>query len=96
MANPHVSKPHSLGTLKKELEFAQEDLDEEIDALEKEAAELLQDIRSTVGNLSDLRYGKFSQVAGVGSELGQEVVDGMRTLEQACTDAIGHHEAKVG
>lgn len=50
------------------MEAAEEEIEREIEALEKEAEELLESVNGTVGGLSDLRYGKFGN-AGVGEEV---------------------------
>ena len=68
------------------MDEACEDLEEEIKAMELEAAAVLEDIRATVGDLSDLRYGRFSRVPGVGDELGNETLAGLKKLEQLCND----------
>ena len=46
-------------------------------------------MQETVGNLSDLRYGKFAKVAGAeaGDGLEKRVVQSLKTLEQACTQS---------
>jgi centromere-localized protein 2 len=69
-----------------EMERARADLEAEIEEMEKEAETLLLDIRTTVGDLSDLRYGRFNRTPGGDNELGQEVVEGLKRLEQVCND----------
>jgi centromere-localized protein 2 len=64
-------------------------LEEEIKAMELEAAAVLEDIRTTVGDLSDLRYGRFSRMPGVGDELGKETLASLKKLEQMCDDSSG-------
>lgn len=56
-----------------------EELDATIQDLEKEEAELLQDIKQTVGGMSDLRYGRFSN-----SQLGKQVIDGLQVVQETC------------
>lgn len=60
------------------------DLETEITELEKECVTLLADIESTVGDLSDLRFGKFDQVSGISGDLSQEVIKGLERLEYLC------------
>jgi len=60
------------------------DLEIEISELEKESVTLLADIKSTIGDLSDLRFGKFNRVSGVSSDLSQEVIKGLERLEYLC------------
>ena len=43
--------------------------------MEREAQELLEEIKGKVGGLSDLRYGRFGN-----AEVGKEVVDALRDL----------------
>jgi len=54
-------------------------LEAAIQNLEREEAELLQEIKQTVGGMSDLRYGKFSN-----GQLGQQVADGLRMVRDTC------------
>jgi len=57
------------------------DLEIEIAELEKESVVVLADIKSTIGDLSDLRFGKFNRAS---SELSQDVMKGMERLEHLC------------
>jgi len=61
------------------------DLETEITELEKESATLLADIKSTIDDLSDLRYGKFNRVSGISGDLSQEVIQGLARLEHLCS-----------
>lgn len=70
---------HSLNSIVPELDAAGESLEATIEALEREEAELLGEIKQTVGAMSDLRYGKFSN-----GQLGTEIVDGLRTVRETC------------
>jgi centromere-localized protein 2 len=60
------------------------ELEAEIEAVEKESQEVLADIKSTIGDLSDLRYGKFNRVSSVSSDLNQEVIQGLARIEDLC------------
>jgi centromere-localized protein 2 len=60
------------------------DLEIEIAELEKESVTVLADIKSTIGDLSDLRFGKLNRVSGVSSDLSQEVMKGLERLEYLC------------
>lgn len=64
-----------------------EQLEAEIEALENESKEVLDDIKMTVGDLSDLRYGKFNPGLGVSSDLCKEVVQGLKQIETICDTA---------
>ena len=56
-----------------------EDLEAQVQNLEEEASYLTKEIMSTVGGLSDLRYGKFKNAT-----LNAEVLQGLGTLEGTC------------
>ena len=56
-----------------------QDLEAEIKALEKEEQELMKSLQQTVGGMSDLRYGRFSN-----PNLTVEVSDGLRAFKAEC------------
>jgi centromere-localized protein 2 len=78
-SNLSTSKPHTLTSILPELEGAAEDVEEEIRRLDEEAETLLEEMRSTVGGLSDLRYGQLAN-----GELREEVLEGLSRLESSC------------
>lgn len=49
---------HSLHSILPELEITIDELEAEVETLEKEEAHLRQSLSQTIGNLSDLRYGR--------------------------------------
>lgn len=61
------------------------DLETEIAELENESVMLLADIKLTIGDLSDLRFGKFNRVSGISGDLSQEVIKGLERLEHLCS-----------
>lgn len=61
------------------MEAAAEDVEDEIRRLEEEADSLLEQMRGTVGNLSDLRYGRLAN-----GQLREQVLEGLRRLESSC------------
>lgn len=61
------------------MENATNDLEDEIRRLEEESESLLEEMRSTVGGLSDLRYGRLAN-----GDLPEEVLDGLKRLEDSC------------
>ena len=69
------------------MDQACEDMEHEIAAMEEEAEELLADIKNSIGDLSDLRYGRFNRTSSVGGDLGQEVLEGLKALERAAKPA---------
>jgi len=78
-SNLPVSKPHTLTSILPELESTVTDIKEEIQRLEEEADTLLEEIRGTVGGLSDLRYGRLAN-----RQLQDQVLEGLSRLESAC------------
>jgi centromere-localized protein 2 len=70
------------------MEQASEDMEEEVAEMEKEAQIILADIQTTIGDLSDLRYGRFSKTPGAtGCDLSTEVLESLRRIQQLCDDA---------
>jgi len=61
------------------MEAAFEDIEDEVRRMEEEAETLLEEIKNTVGGLSDLRYGRLAN-----SHLREQVLDGLERLEAAC------------
>lgn len=70
---------HSLNTIIPELESAAQDMGAEIAQLEAEEAHLLLSVKQSVGGLSDLRYGRFSN-----SQLPEEIIQGLKIVEETC------------
>jgi centromere-localized protein 2 len=68
------------------MDVASSDLTKEIAAMEEESKTLLADIKATIGDLSDLRTGRFSKTPGSNTDLGQDVLEGLKRLEQVCDD----------
>lgn len=61
------------------MESAVEDVEDEIRRLEEEAEGLLEQMRGTVGGLSDLRYGRLAN-----GKLRKQVLEGLNRLETSC------------
>jgi centromere-localized protein 2 len=80
---------HTVETLLPAMDQAAEDIEEEIRMLEDEAARTLEDMRNTVGDLSDLRYGKLPRPPIGEDDLATDVVNGLSRLEQMCREATG-------
>lgn len=78
---------HSNDSLLDEMEAACANIEREIEDVDREAEALLSELRTTVGNLSDLRYGKLQGPAGTESSLGEEAIRGLENLENACYGA---------
>jgi centromere-localized protein 2 len=70
------------------MEQAIADIEDEIVELEKETQSTFADVQATVGDLSDLRYGRFSKTPRVsGRDLSTEVSEGLWRIQQLCEDA---------
>ncbi|CAI7656930.1 unnamed protein product [Penicillium pancosmium] len=78
---------HSTASLLDEMEAACANIEREIGDVDREAAGLLSELQSTVGDLSDLRYGKLQGLAGMESNIGEEAIRGLENLENACYGA---------
>ena len=61
------------------MEAAVEDIEDELRRMEEETETLLEEIKDTVGGLSDLRYGRLANL-----QLREQVIDGLQRLETAC------------
>jgi centromere-localized protein 2 len=61
------------------METAVEDVEDELHRLEEEAEALLEQMRGTVGGLSDLRYGRLAN-----GQLRAQVLEGLNRLESSC------------
>ena len=62
-----------------ELESAAQEVEDEVRRLEEEVETLLQEMKGTVGGLSDLRYGRLAN-----GQLPEQVLEGLERLEAAC------------
>jgi centromere-localized protein 2 len=77
-------KQHTTDTILKDMSQACADIEAEIAALEAEAADILEDIKKAVDDLSDLRYGRFQRISGVGDDPVTEAIEGLTKLEVLC------------
>ncbi|KAL5001950.1 Cnl2/NKP2 family protein-domain-containing protein [Aspergillus recurvatus] len=76
---------HSASSLLEAMEAACTDIEREIAVVDREAATLLSELNSTVGDLSDLRYGKMHGAVGAtDEEIVSEAIRGLDNLEDAC------------
>ncbi|KAI9775527.1 MAG: hypothetical protein M1839_001068 [Geoglossum umbratile] len=82
---PHRS--HTLSSIIPEMETAATDLEEELKALEREASNALVRINAVIGDLSDLRYGRFDNPTG-GEDVAETVLEGLRNLEEVCEGVL--------
>lgn len=70
---------HSLTSIVPELDDAIHDLEAEIQMLDEEEARLMAAVQQSVGNLSDLRYGRLSN-----PQLSGSVIEGLRNVQATC------------
>ncbi|KIW06447.1 uncharacterized protein PV09_02891 [Verruconis gallopava] len=86
-ANEQLREPFTVDSAVAEMHLAGKDLTEEIVDLENEIKATLASLQTTVGNLSDLRYGRFSKTPGSSDQdLSTEVAEGLRRIQQLCAD----------
>ncbi|QDS73974.1 hypothetical protein FKW77_008397 [Venturia effusa] len=79
-----TSAPHTPTTLAASLTSAQKMLETEIAALEAETERILVEMKATVGDLSDLRYGRFQKTPGAETGLREEVLEAVGRVRGAC------------
>jgi len=80
----NTGKQHTTDSILKDMSQACEDIEAEITALEAEAADILEDIKKAVDDLSDLRYGRFQRISDVGNDPVTEAIEGLTKLEALC------------
>ncbi|KAF7895578.1 uncharacterized protein EAF01_009540 [Botrytis porri] len=78
ISNLPSSHPHSLHSILPPLEAAVEDLEDEIARIDAETEELLNEMKNTVGGLSDLRFGRLAN-----SGIRGQVLEGLERVEGA-------------
>ena len=74
-----MDKPHTLRSIIPEMERAVEEVEDEVRRLDEEAEALLEQMRTSIGGLSDLRYGRLAN-----EQLREQVLEGLQRLENAC------------
>lgn len=80
---------HSVDSLLASMETACANIEREIADVNQEATGLLKELNTTVGDLSDLRYGKLQGPAGTANTLASETIQGLQNLEEACYKGMG-------
>jgi len=63
------------------------DLEAEIADMEQESTAILKVLQGTIGDLSDLRYGRLRGLGGEDSDLAQDVIEGLKRLERVCDES---------
>jgi centromere-localized protein 2 len=79
-----LSNVHTERTVLKEMELAIASLEEETAEIDSESNTILAELQSTVGDLSDLRYGKFNKTPGSDEEFGEETLQNIRRVMEVC------------
>jgi centromere-localized protein 2 len=64
------------------------DVEAEIAAMEVEAEMIINQVRSTVGDLSDLRYGPLPRASGTSKTTVDEALEGMKRLQDICNGRV--------
>ncbi|KAJ5605664.1 hypothetical protein N7510_008445 [Penicillium lagena] len=78
---------HSPASLLAAMEAASANVEREIAGVDAEAAQLLEILTASVGDMSDLRYGKLQGPSGSAEDRVGEAIQGLRTLEDTCYQA---------
>ncbi|KAF3481332.1 uncharacterized protein GIQ15_04091 [Arthroderma uncinatum] len=77
---------HSLDTLLVDMERACAAMESSIKSADAETSELASQITAAVGELSDLRYGKLNTPPGVENTLRDDIIMGLKRLEENCNN----------
>lgn len=64
------------------------DVEAEIAAMEAEAETIIDRIKSMVGDLSDLRYGRLQRPGETSKTAVDEAMDGMQRLQDVCNGRV--------
>lgn len=83
-AAPASGDYHSVASLLAEMEVASANIEHEIADIDREAASILEKLHSTVGDMSDLRYGKLQGPAGTAEDMASQAIQGLQNLEDIC------------
>ncbi|OCK88620.1 uncharacterized protein K441DRAFT_668699 [Cenococcum geophilum 1.58] len=94
-AKPPTTQRHTGQTIIPEMGHACADIEAEISTMEAEAESLLAEISTTIGDLSDLRYGRFTRIGGLGEDLGQDVLGAIKRLNLACDGATNRRSSSL-
>lgn len=86
-ANLANARAHSLQTILPDMEEALQALETEIAEIDEQKKVLLEQMKATLGGLSDLRYGTFSKPVGGSGNIAEEATNAMRMLQDVCKSA---------
>lgn len=86
-ADEQQREAHTINTVLPEIEQAELDLRAELGDMEREAESMRKELQATIGDLSDLRYGRFTKTPGAtGGDLATEVVESLQRIQQLVND----------
>lgn len=74
---------HSVSSLLSEMESACTNIEHDISKIDQDAAAAISELTTTVGDLSDLRYGKMQGPSSAGDVV-DHTIQGLANLEDAC------------
>ncbi|KAI1909504.1 hypothetical protein LOZ53_002668 [Ophidiomyces ophidiicola] len=75
---------HTLESLTAEMQKATAAMEKEIANTQQECSDIMVELNSVISDLSDLRYGKFNALPGANSTIAEDVVAGLKNLDDAC------------
>ncbi|KAJ5179795.1 Kinetochore subunit NKP2 [Penicillium capsulatum] len=75
---------HSTSSLLAEMEAACASIEREIASVDQEATNIIQRLNTTIGDMSDLRYGKLQGPPGATGNMAEETIKGLQNLEDSC------------
>lgn len=75
---------HSVSSLLEEMEAACANIERENEDLDREATKVIKELTTSIGDMSDLRYGKFPGPAESASNVAHEAIQGLQNLEDVC------------
>lgn len=78
----NMSQPHTLETILPAMDDAILNLRVEVKDLEREVQQTLDMLQSKIGDLSDLRYGKFSTLPGSNEDPASQAVEGLQHVQR--------------
>lgn len=81
---------HNVNSLLSDMESACSALENEVELKRQETAGVLDEVSQIVGDLSDLKYGKFNSSAGTADMVVGDTIDGLKQLEKVCDAADKH------
>ncbi|KAF2258636.1 hypothetical protein CC78DRAFT_537627 [Lojkania enalia] len=82
-------KPHTLQTVRSSMEDACVSIQAQIATIEADIEKTVEDLKTAIGDLSDLRYGQLAKSARSGEDITDELLATLKRLEAACGTPAG-------